>query len=314
MNIRIHFLITLLFVFSANVFSQGNPLFGPVETDSSAVVDKAEEPVAVEVPEDESGGADISIFNSFIKHNAELQQDIKEQLADLSYEYQNGGGSSAIWLILCMAFLYGIFHSLGPGHGKVFVFSYILTEKPKVLKAIYTSYLIAFLHGLSGMIIALVIVWSLQTYSSEASGINDASTLISQISYVIMFIIGCMLLFNYIRNKQHSHDHDLKNKSFKFIPFVFSVGMVPCPGTIITVTFLSAMGMLTIGIFASLFIVLGMGLTISLIALLSLFSKRLVGRLYQSKPQSYQRMYNGLSITGALMLVGFGVLFFLGTL
>ncbi len=212
-----------------------------------------------------------------------------------------------------MAFLYGICISLGPGHGKIFVFSYILTEKPKVMKAISTSYAIGFAHGTSGLIVGLIIALSLKSYATEAANVDDATAIITRISFGLISAIGIFMLIKAILNKPHKHELNDKPSKFRLIPFVLSIGMVPCPGTIITVTFLASMGLLGIGIISSFFIMLGMGFTISLIGLISLFSKKLATKLYPTEDKNYDKLYKGFSIAGALMLIFFGVLFMVGT-
>lgn len=308
MSLRI-FILVIFFAFSAIGVAQ-NPLFGnrnSADTTNNSV--KVEKEVEVVSQDDESSN-NFSIFSSLIKKNAEIQKQIKDKLAYLSNSYKYKGNNSAIFVIFLLSFLYGVFHSLGPGHGKIFVFSYILTEKPKVLKAVGTSYSIALVHGLSGLIIALIVVFSLNTYSSKAADINETSTIISRISYALIFVIGVWLL---IKTLLHKHHHEEKTEKIKFLPFVLSVGSVPCPGTIITVTFLAAMDMLAIGIISSLFIVLGMGITISLIGIISLFSKILVKRIFNSNNENFEKYYNVISISGTILLIVFGLIFFIGT-
>ncbi len=294
--------------------AQGNPLFNstPSDTSKKATTDNTIKTNIGKPPKE--GYRRIAVFNSLIKKNAEIQKNIKDRLANLSADYKNSGKRGAVFLIFLLAFLYGIFHSLGPGHGKVFVFSYILTEKPKVLRAIGTSYAIAFLHGISGLLVALIIVFSLKTYTSEAAKISDTSNLIARISYVIIFIIGVLLLFKILRHGNHHHHHESNIEKMKFIPFVVSVGLVPCPGTIITVTFLSSMGMLTVGILSSFFIILGLGITISLIGILSLYSKELINRLFSANSKNYHKFYTSISAIGALFLILFGLLSYIGAM
>jgi ABC-type nickel/cobalt efflux system permease component RcnA len=285
-----------------------NPLFNSESEDTTATV--SEKPVGAENKNEPIKS--IGVFNNLIKKNAEIQRTIKEKLANLSIDYKTTGNKRAVFIILMLAFLYGILHSLGPGHGKVFVFSYILTEKPKVLKAVGTSYAIAFIHGLSGLAVALFIVFTLNTYTSKAAEIDNTSAIIAQFSYALIIIIGVLLLIKTLWNKHKHHHHD-KIEKIKFLPFVLSVGLVPCPGTIITVTFLSSMGMLTLGIISSFFIIMGMGITISLIGIVSLFSKVLVKRLFSANGKNYEKYYKGISIVGAALLVVFGLMFFMGT-
>lgn len=305
MRITVSFILAILF--SSTLFSQ-NPFFAPAKIDSSK--NKPIKKVIVKKNSENSVSRN-SLFNDFIKKNARLQRKVKDELARLANSYKKEGNYGAILVILGLAFLYGVLHSLGPGHGKVFVFAYILTEKPKILKAIGTSYGIAIVHGLSGLIVSLIIVFTLNTYASSASDIDTASKIISQFSFALIAILGIYLFVKTL--VKHDHDHH-EPKERKLIPFLLSVGLVPCPATIITVTFLSSIGMLTIGIVSTIFIVLGMGTTIAVIGILSMFSKSLVQKLYSGSDEKIESIFKIISLIGAFLLIVFGVFFLLGTL
>lgn len=305
MRIAVSFIFVLLF--STLSLSQ-NPFFTPVQSDSSDTIEKRKESVS---KTSEKKVIQNSLFNDFIKKNARLQRKVKDELAALANSYKKEGNYSSIIIILLLAFLYGVLHSFGPGHGKVFVFAYILTEKPKILKAIGTSYGIAIVHGLSGLIVSLIIVFTLSTYASSAGEIEESSKIISQLSFIIIMALGIYLFLKNIFNKGHHHHDEPKKK--KLIPFLLSVGLVPCPATIITVTFLSSIGMLAVGIISTIFIVLGMGTTIALIGVLSIFSKALVQKLYSGKDDKIEAIFRVISIIGALLLILFGAFFLLGT-
>ncbi len=315
---HIFYIVILLLLQTHIAFSQGNPLFSDDNTDTNTAVINDTTSAANNTSNfSDNKKLNISIFNKFIRKNAKIQRELKDQFADLALNYNESKKTWALFLIFLFAFLYGIFHSLGPGHGKIFVFSYILTKRPKVIKAISTSYAIAFAHGLSGLIVALIIVLSLKTYASEATKIDNVSELITRISFGLITAIGIFLLLkNFSKKSSHSHDHIPKNKKnnkISFISFILSVGIIPCPGTIITVTFLSSMGLVTAGIIAAFFIMLGMGFTISIIALISLFSKKLIMRLHSKDTKKNEKTYRILNIAGAILLIIFSTLFLIGT-
>lgn len=295
-------LFILFLIISQFCFSQNNPLFS-AKPESTVQADTSTN----DIQEQASLKKKHNTINRMMTKNAELQYKFKESIASSANDYKNGKKISSIFIIFLFAFLYGVFHSLGPGHGKVLIFSYILTEKPKVLKAISTSYLIATVHALSGLIVASIIIISLKTYSTSANNIESSSLLISRFSYALIIAIGLFLLIKEIRNKgEHSH-------KFKNIPFILSVGLIPCPGTIILVTFLSAMGLTAMGYLSVLFIILGMGLTISLVGLISLFSKKSVSHIISRENKKTDRTYKVISIFGATLLILFGIFFFIGS-
>jgi ABC-type nickel/cobalt efflux system permease component RcnA len=86
--------------------------------------------------------------------------------------------------------------------------------------------------------------------------------------------------------------------------------MVPCPGTIILVVFLSSLGLFYVGLASVLFIILGMGITIMVVVLMSMFSKKLVLKMVSVDSDTYAKFYRIISNAGALLLVALGLFFF----
>jgi len=306
-------LLFIIVLLNSSIFAQTNPMFSNEEVFEDSTAKK--EPISIDKNKKiEQEKNHYSFFNKFIKKNAEFQQELKDKLAALAEDYNNSNSTKSILLIFLSAFLYGILHSLGPGHGKMFIFSYILTEKPKITKAIVLSYLIALVHAISGLVVALILIFILNQYSTALFDTSNSQAIISRFSYVIIILLGVYIAFKIILKKEHSHNID-NNKSdkIKLIPFIASIGFVPCPGTIIVVTFLASIGLLTLGIISVIFIVLGMGFTISIIGLISIFSKKLILKLGISEQKNSQKLYNYISIFGAVLLIVFGTLFLIGT-
>jgi len=306
-------IIILLFLINFSLiagYSQSNPLFSDEEVvDTLAVSETIDsEELVVSNKEDI---VQITFFGKLIRKNAALQNDIRNKFADLANDYSSSSSLKVLFLLFFLAFAYGIFHSLGPGHGKIFIFSYILTEKPKVLRAISISYMIATIHAISGLVVALGIIFILKEYTSFAYTSSNSSDIISRISFGIMIIIGFYMVYKAISKKEHNHEHGADKK--QLIPFVLSAGLVPCPGTIIIVTFLASVNLLYVGILSVLFIILGMGLTISAIGILSIFSKKLVIKISSTNTEKYSKYYKLTSLFGAILLTLFGILFFMGT-
>ncbi len=292
-------------------FSQSNPLFSDTEVvDTLLNSDSSFVEESTVIDEDV---VRISVFGKLIRKNADLQNDIKDRFAQLATDYSSSKSMKIIIMLFFLAFIYGVFHSLGPGHGKIFIFSYILTEKPKVLRAISISYMIATIHAISGLVVALGIIFILNEYTSFSYTSSNSSDIISRISFGIMIIIGLYMTYKAIFKKEHSHEHKSKTDKKQLIPFVLSVGLIPCPGTIIIVTFLASMSLLYIGILSVIFIILGMGITISAIGIISIFSKKLVLKLSSVDSDKYGKIYKLTSLFGAFLLTMFGVLFFIGT-
>ena len=73
------------------------------------------------------------------------------------------------------------------------------------------------------------------------------------------------------------------------------------------------MNLMYIGILSVIFIILGMGITISAIGIISIFSKKLVLTLSSVDSDKYSKIYKLTSLFGAVLLTFFGIIFFTGT-
>ena len=66
------------------------------------------------------------------------QRDIYQQLASMLY--QSGQKDSALLsYFVGFSFIYGLLHSLGPGHGKFIVSSYLLTHPSRYKSSLYLT-------------------------------------------------------------------------------------------------------------------------------------------------------------------------------
>ena len=60
---------------------------------------------------------------------------------------------SAVWTLLGVSFLYGIFHAAGPGHGKAVISSYLVANEETARRGIVLSFLSAMLQALVAVLI-----------------------------------------------------------------------------------------------------------------------------------------------------------------
>lgn len=313
-------LVTLLGI--SSVLGQGNPMFSTEETPSDSMISISldedleaadtiqTKPVMME--SEEHGG----FFKSLLRMNADYQKMLRSNIADRGKAIDSDGGIMAVSWILLISFLYGIIHSLGPGHNKVVVFSYFLTQKPKIRDGILMGNITAFIHALSGLTVALMIFYVIKettTYSFDQSQVGRW-TMVFSFGFII--IIGLFLLVGYLKDYfKGAQSLDEKASSKKSIlAMAFSVGIIPCPGTMILTSFLLTLGFVKLSVFAALFMALGMGFTISMIALLSVLIKKQLLRFLKNDQQVVTKFQLGISIFGSLLIIFIGVVFLLGVL
>ena len=310
---RIIALSVLVTFMTMTAFGQGNPLFSNEETSVDSMIEITLDTIrdVHEIPTDTNA---LIQGNSkgVLLQNTKIQKQIRDYIAQLSHRLKDEGDGFAVFWILLFSFLYGIAHSLGPGHNKVVVFSYFLSEKPKIKDGILMGNLAAFIHALSGLTVALVILFVIKETTSSTFDQSELTRISMLISFGMIVIIGGFMLYHHIMNFRVKLHDEVNTPSLKVVPMAFAVGIIPCPGTIILVTFLATMGFLQLSIFAALFMALGMGFTISLIGVLTILMKKGITRFLNNDEGKVLKLQKVLSIIGAVLIMTFGMLFFLG--
>jgi nickel/cobalt exporter len=99
---------------------------------------------------------------------------------------------SAVWGLLGLSFLYGVFHAAGPGHGKAVISSYLVANEETWKRGVVLSLASALLQAL--VAVAIVGIAAVLLRASAAS-MNNAVRWIEIISYALIALIGARLLW-----------------------------------------------------------------------------------------------------------------------
>ncbi len=244
----------------------------------------------------------MSMFQKFMDKNTEKQYEIRKKMSSTMRKLRQEKSFSLYATLLFISFLYGIFHSIGPGHGKVLISSSFLAGNPEILKGLLSGVLFAFTHSLSG----LTLVGILKLLSLGVSSNSENFVQIAQkISFLILILLGIYLFIKAILNKTEHHQHD--NKSL--FASVLSIGLVPCPGSIIIALFSLRMKMFGFGILMILSMAVGMSVIISLVGVLTIIFKNSFLKLFEGNSFTYHRIIKTINILGSLFIIGFSLLF-----
>jgi len=98
---------------------------------------------------------------------------------------------SAVWGLLGVSFLYGIFHAAGPGHGKAVISSYVVANQETWRRGVALSFASALLQAL--VAVAVVGIASV-LLSATAPTMQSAVVVIEIVSYAFIIAIGVRLL------------------------------------------------------------------------------------------------------------------------
>src|SRR5215207_4982213 len=99
---------------------------------------------------------------------------------------------SAVWTLLGVSFLYGIFHAAGPGHGKAVISSYLVANEETWRRGIVLSFASAFLQA--AVAVALVGIAAV-ILNATARQMCDAGRVIELASYALIALLGLRLIW-----------------------------------------------------------------------------------------------------------------------
>ena len=291
-------------------------------------------------------GLGIAIYlqwDAFVAATIEWQKSLHEMLAShigaVSENALNYGGA-----LIALSFGYGVFHAVGPGHGKAVITTYLGTNKESIGKGILISFAAAILQS----VIAILLVSALaRTLKFKLAEVHNYGNDMALASYVLVMMLGVMLVISSIRRlfrlkrsrqqtafhddhhndghahqRAHSHSHDSdcgcshshvpeKNASiWQTLTVILSMGFRPCSGAIVVLIYAHLVGVYSYGVMATLMMGIGTGLSVSLIAVATLFARNWLERF--AAETSENRFFASVSVSHYVRLLGGAILVVLG--
>ena len=244
-----------------------------------------------------------------------LQKKIREQLSQFGRQIKENSTGKAFWMFLFFSFIYGIIHALGPGHGKTIVCSYFLNRPGKYFHGIIMGNFCSFIHSFSSVAIISGIYIFLKT--TGLVQFETVSALLTKVSYLFLVIIGLFLFgmtfynLTHRDNIVHGHFHETVDVDTRLMFLTaFASGIVPCPGAALVLIFSITHNILTQGLIAMVCIALGMGLTTSFFAVLTIMSRNTIFHLTEKNKTLFLFIYLTISFVGSLIVLFTGLLFF----
>ena len=308
-------LLILLLIISVELsLAQHNPMFGNGEEISDSTIENTiihKQQSSNKVNINENPYLIKKAYNDFLRKNNRRQIKLRSKIVKIANDIKADTASSSYLWILLISLLYGMAHSLGPGHNKVLIFSYFIGEDANIKQGLIIGNIMSFIHAASGLITVYIITYVVK--ASVASYDNSIALFyIQKISFGLITIIGFILLVGHIREYRSRKNKVQKSKTSKsIIPMALGLGLIPCPGTMILVSFLGIAGLQFLAPIAALFMALGMAITISSIGMLTIISKKFLLRLMNHNSQLISKIQFTMAVVGSMLIIGFGLLFIL---
>lgn len=142
------------------------------------------------VPESGGGLAGPGWLSSFFGSVSVWQSHFYRQLTGAVRAWQADGG--AAWALIGLSFAYGVFHALGPGHGKAVISSYVLANR----QTARNGALLALASSLIQALVAIVMVAVLAlVFNATAATMNEATRWLELASYALVTLLGVWLVW-----------------------------------------------------------------------------------------------------------------------
>jgi ABC-type nickel/cobalt efflux system permease component RcnA len=126
----------------------------------------------------------------FFAQMAMWQSHFYRQLTGAVRAWQQDGW--AAWLLLGLSFAYGVFHALGPGHGKAVLAAYVLANRETVKNGAILALLSAFLQALVAISLVGIAAGVLNV---SGLALTRATWWLEIASYAMMVALGAWLVF-----------------------------------------------------------------------------------------------------------------------
>jgi nickel/cobalt transporter (NicO) family protein len=268
----------------------------------------------------------------------DTQRSLHRQLAAAVRGLKEGGAGAAA-LLIGLSLLYGVFHAAGPGHGKAVISAYLLANERAVRRGVLLAFLASMVQALS----ALLLVGILAVVLDMAGvAVRDSVGVLESASYLLVAAVGLWLLVTMLRGSRHAHAHShsgphdhghdhehghghacghnhlpdpalLESRAArghgligKAGALVLAVGVRPCSGAVLVLLFALAQGVFLAGVAATFAMALGTAVTVSALAVLTLYSKRLALAAVGARQHWVEAAYRGLGLLGASLLLLLG--------
>ena len=250
-------------------------------------------------------------------------------------------GNSA-WYLIGLSFAYGIFHAAGPGHGKAVISSYMLANEVAAKRGIALSFASAILQGITAVVVISTIMLFLRGTGIKT---NNLAGSLEITSYFLVMMLGVYLLWTKVfikktthkHNHNHNHDHSDRHHihtddcgcghSHAADPkmlegklglkeawsAILAVGLRPCSGAIIVLTFAFLNGLFVAGILSTFAMSIGTGITVATLALIAVVTKNTAIKISGAQ-DSLATIHRVIEISGAALVFILGLLLFSASL
>ncbi len=252
---------------------------------------------------------------------AQQQRDAARGFRQLLVELRAEGHWHTLAAAVGLAFLYGVFHAAGPGHGKMIVISYFLAERARLRDGLWMGIRIALTHVAAALVIVLMLFL---LFDGRPGPDFESAREVRLLAYAGMTALGLWFLLEAAERLRRGqaladcgHNHAAPHPAptdragietaqppspptgaarWRARLTGILAGAVPCTGAIIVLIFCASNGLWLAGLLMVTAIAGGMALTMTGLGLLTLIARDRISRWADHHPpQGFSRFFIGLA-------------------
>jgi len=260
---------------------------------------------------------------------------------------------AAVWLLIGLSFAYGIFHAAGPGHGKAVISSYMLANETLLRRGVILSFISAMLQAVSAIVLvgaAYLVLRGTAVSMTDATWFMEAASyaLIAAFGFWLLVTklrprraaasLSAAAAHEHHLDHHHDHGHDHHHHGEGEVcetcghahapdpkmlagpmnwrsawAAIVAVGLRPCSGALIVLTFALLNGLYVGGIVSVFAMAIGTAITVSALATLAVTAKNVALR-YSGSGAMSGRLHRAIEIGGAALVMVLGLVLLGGAL
>jgi ABC-type nickel/cobalt efflux system permease component RcnA len=279
-----------------------------------------------------AAAADPSFGERAVAYLWQMQRSLQRDLAASFRSYKEERSAAAAWLLISLGFLYGLFHAAGPGHGKAVISAYLLAHGRQVRRGLVLSTASALLQGITAIVLVEVTVGLLGLTGRSA---QSAASTVETVSFALTAAIGAWLSMQALRrlcahllgrgaHSHAAHHHDghachhvgpqTAARGGTTAGILLSIGLRPCSGAVLILVLAHAFDMRAVGIGAVAAMSIGTAAAVGVLALLTLYTRRLAVAVASGRSRSLAVVGQGFVLLAGLTILALGASLLIGSL
>lgn len=304
-------------------------------------------------PKGERGQPTVAFFEDPVLWAREKQQAFYGGMSGAMRDMKQGSALAAAWTLMLLSFGYGVFHAAGPGHGKAVISAWLIATENELKRGILISAMSAVIQALTAIAIVsaiLLLVSGVKSATEAAANVIESASY-ALIGVMGLYLIwtafrgahahaharpraGQLHHFDTFQPMQasgaahvhgpdcgcgHAHVPEAKDVRGEWslpraLSLAFAVGIRPCTGALLVLIFANTLGLYWVGVLSTFAMAFGTFLTVSVIAAVAVYSKKLATRIARKDERWMNWLGFGLRLGGGAAIAGLGTILFLGSI